>query len=386
MQKTLPRIPLHERIADDLRGKLKALPVGSKVPKESDLAAQYGVSVPTLRIAMTILVQEGLVDRKHGSGTYIAAKSVAPGQGSAEAGRVVGVTVAQEAFADPCSREFVLRMLDLLLSGLDEQGIAYRLFPALDARGMFSPACLRFVNSAEAAGVVFTSSLPERILSAARERGIPCFGLGNNQSLAVSTGINYGNMVRTALEFFQRRGRSRPALLAWNPDDRRMPGVDCGDPHSIYQMFKRQADEDGCVTRGRWLCTDLHPTNRAAGWSGLREIWSAASQKPDALLVTDSKLMPGVFEAIRDLRIRVPEDLLVLTHSNMPQEAKYPSQIARLEYQIADWAEPLLEGVRRALKGEKLEPMDIEVPGSLVEFEDVEEDEQVRGPLDSTLA
>lgn len=375
------RTPLHERIANDLRGKLAELPVGTKVPKESELAARYDVSVPTLRIAMTILVREGLVNRKHGSGTYVAKPLVAT-PGGAAAGRVVGLSVAQDALADPCSREFVLRILDALLNGLEEQGITYRLFPARESADMFSPDCLQFVRSPEAAGIIFTSSLPERILSAARERGIPCFGLGANQNLTVSTGIKYAEMVRASLAFFRLRGRNRPALLAWNPDDTRLLGMNGEEIQLISRIFKSQAKAGDFIARDRWICTDLHPSNRAAGWSGLREIWSATSQKPDALLVSDSKLLPGVLEAIRDLRIRVPEDLLILSHSNMPEDTCFPPQIARMEYQIADWAEPLLDGVRRAFGGQVLEPLEVEVPGRLIEPEVAEEELRLRPFLD----
>lgn len=65
---------LVERVAAALReqitsGKLKA---GSRFVNEVDLARRLEISRPTLREAIRILAREGLVDIKHGVGTFVA--------------------------------------------------------------------------------------------------------------------------------------------------------------------------------------------------------------------------------------------------------------------------------------------------------------------------
>jgi GntR family transcriptional regulator len=45
---------------------------GDQLPSEADLAAQLGISRPTLREALLNLEQEGRVVRKHGVGTFVA--------------------------------------------------------------------------------------------------------------------------------------------------------------------------------------------------------------------------------------------------------------------------------------------------------------------------
>lgn len=49
------------------------LPLGSRLPTESDLAVHYGVSKPTVREAMRSLDSMGLIEVRHGSGTYVRA-------------------------------------------------------------------------------------------------------------------------------------------------------------------------------------------------------------------------------------------------------------------------------------------------------------------------
>jgi GntR family transcriptional regulator len=45
---------------------------GEQLPSEADLAAQLGISRPTLREALLNLEQDGMIVRKHGVGTFIA--------------------------------------------------------------------------------------------------------------------------------------------------------------------------------------------------------------------------------------------------------------------------------------------------------------------------
>lgn len=63
----------YERIADDIRHQIAdgVLSAGNRLPAESALAPQYKVSVPTIRQALDVLQAEGLIERRHGSGTFV---------------------------------------------------------------------------------------------------------------------------------------------------------------------------------------------------------------------------------------------------------------------------------------------------------------------------
>jgi GntR family transcriptional regulator len=67
--------PLPELVAASLRQAVVAgqLEPGQRLPSEPDLAGQLGVSRATLRHALSILEQEGLLVRQHGLGTFVSA-------------------------------------------------------------------------------------------------------------------------------------------------------------------------------------------------------------------------------------------------------------------------------------------------------------------------
>jgi GntR family transcriptional regulator len=67
-------ITIHDEIREAIEGGRWA--AGDKIPAERDLAEQFGVSRMTLRQAVMLLVDEGVLERRVGSGTFVAESKV----------------------------------------------------------------------------------------------------------------------------------------------------------------------------------------------------------------------------------------------------------------------------------------------------------------------
>ena len=70
-------IALYYQIEENIRQRIESgeWPKGAKLPSEPELTAQFGVSRATVRQAISNLVSSGLLIRKQGSGTFVAAPS-----------------------------------------------------------------------------------------------------------------------------------------------------------------------------------------------------------------------------------------------------------------------------------------------------------------------
>ena len=71
-------IPRYVQIRKSLRKAIveKSLYPGEKLPAEDELAAQYGVSRMTVRQGILDLIDEGVIYRRHGVGTFVAQPQV----------------------------------------------------------------------------------------------------------------------------------------------------------------------------------------------------------------------------------------------------------------------------------------------------------------------
>jgi GntR family transcriptional regulator len=78
--------PLYDQAIEALRKfiDLGAYKQGDKLPGESELARQLGISRPTLREALGNLEAFGLIERRHGVGTFVAAPAQGPIRGGLE--------------------------------------------------------------------------------------------------------------------------------------------------------------------------------------------------------------------------------------------------------------------------------------------------------------
>ena len=67
-------IQIHNRIKKDIEAGVWS--VGDRIPSERELALEFNVSRMTLRQAVQTLVEEGILERQVGAGTFVARKKV----------------------------------------------------------------------------------------------------------------------------------------------------------------------------------------------------------------------------------------------------------------------------------------------------------------------
>lgn len=72
------RVSRYQRIADALRGRIASgeLGAGARLASQRALAREFGVTLMTLRHALELLEREGLIARRHGLGTFVAAPPI----------------------------------------------------------------------------------------------------------------------------------------------------------------------------------------------------------------------------------------------------------------------------------------------------------------------
>lgn len=73
--------PLYRQLADDLRSRIRdeEFTVGSPIPTEAQLSREYRASRITVRHALDLLEQEGLLHREQGRGSFVRARAIAIG-------------------------------------------------------------------------------------------------------------------------------------------------------------------------------------------------------------------------------------------------------------------------------------------------------------------
>ena len=72
------QLPVYIQIHDQIKSEIEQgiWKIGDRLPSERELAVKFNVSRMTLRQAIQNLADEGILERKIGSGTYVAIEKV----------------------------------------------------------------------------------------------------------------------------------------------------------------------------------------------------------------------------------------------------------------------------------------------------------------------
>jgi len=157
------RQPKYLRIYTELRDRVSSgrWPAGHPLPAQRELAAEFGVSVMTLRQALQLLADDGLIGTRHGSGTFVAQRYASDvghlrsfatdlaGQGAEISTRLLAagiVTAPQDVDARLGGPGDVLRLRRLRLAGGQPLIVQTSYLPAeltrADGPGADSPSTL----------------------------------------------------------------------------------------------------------------------------------------------------------------------------------------------------------------------------------------------------
>jgi len=85
----------HKQVEAEIRQLAQTLPIGARLPAERSMATSYGCNFLTVRRALKELVDDGIVVRRIGSGTFVARHSTGSGDDVRRAANRIGVLVCQ---------------------------------------------------------------------------------------------------------------------------------------------------------------------------------------------------------------------------------------------------------------------------------------------------
>jgi len=324
------RRPVHLKIASTLEREIRRSKPGCRLPSEAALARRFAVSTLTLREALARLERDGLVERRHGSGTYVADPA---------AGRYVAVALGVSVAEAAGSGFFLLasKRVEHLLRG---RGYNTRLF-LVDQRvmdGKPSSGAAELADEIRRGHVLGVASVASpgsaEWIDAGRDIGLPMAGDGSSFGNRVF--VDYSEMLRHALRRLVSEGRRMIGVLAWGITD-----------SEIERVFS----EEGARHRPALVRRCEHPTLPGAGYRAFCGLWSTADRKPDGLIVCDELLFNTAAMAVMELDIRVPEDLAIVTHANRGLAHFSPFPVTRMEYDAGDFAACLVELLVALMEG-----------------------------------
>jgi GntR family transcriptional regulator of arabinose operon len=351
--------PKYMQIAAQLRAEIRkgAYRETGKLPTENELAEACGANRQTVRRALSLLTEEGLIDRRQGSGSYL--RSAASRRGS---------TVA------------------ILTTSINDY-----IFPAIlqDAQGVFEKSgystmlfcthnqvnqereILKKILSGTVCGLLVEgtkTALPNPNLDLYRkleQLGVPIVFLhGCYAALPTSVCISDDNFRGGYLltEYLLRKGHTKIAGI-FKSDD--IQG------HERYAGFLTAFRDAGLPlpdTQIAWFTTEEKGRLlKSGGPSAMADFFSPVLEGCDAVVCYNDEIAFALIGFLRERGVRVPEDVAVVSFDNSSYSEFCSVRITSLAHGSKHIGRIAAESLLRLLRGEHVASQS--VPWTLMEKE-----------------
>lgn len=349
---------------------------GARLPTMKELSIELGVSIMTLNRALSELEAQGMVLRRQGSGTYVAAAAGQTG---------IGVIYDRDVFA-PGASPFPSMLLHELGARLGQGDNQISLFLTRNQNGSTAGQHGQATDTGTAAENHGVAPLPADLSDALeRRRLVGLLFVGESQPAVlqqlVATGLplvalSYAPIARHRVRLdhaataaigareLARQGCRRIGL--WIP-----AGVGLGPApgrHSFEELeaFAGALKEAGRPYNPDWvwglesLSSEIPPeplqNNHRQGYAAACQLFGAkAGSQPDGLVILDDMMARGALVALNELGIPLGTKLRLASHTNRGSQVLfgYQQTMTLLEFDPGEVAAALLNTLHSLMAGRR---------------------------------
>jgi DNA-binding LacI/PurR family transcriptional regulator len=315
------------------------LEAGARIPAERKLAELCGVSRTTVRLAMESLVHQGYVEKHAGSGIFVAFQPTR---------RRVGCMLPA---LNPYGRyQWHVLLAQSILREVRSRGyedVVYLMDSAED-----------YAHLERDIGRGWIDGLLSVSLLEPMSHSLPVVYV-NLKTDGFCVSIDYPRMVRQGVEFLAARGRRKIALFTYESR-----GEDAGQTEQTFrgrteQAFRQILRECDLPFREEWVVEvenlrDKGRREEEGGKQALLRLWQSR-QRPDAILFIDDWHGLGGMQALMELGVEVPDQVMIATHVNQGYDLPFPCPTAKLQIDPRELARNMVDLLQEIWDG-KIEP------------------------------
>jgi DNA-binding LacI/PurR family transcriptional regulator len=289
----------------------------ARLPGDEDLAIELGVSQSTVGNALSNLASEGLVERRQRRGTFIVPEAA------------MGVIVAMgrmESLSSPLGY-YYREIMDQTIKQVGAAGFRVKLGIGSGATPDEFADSIHLFDSATARNVMgVISTMPMGPLEARLENmGIPAVTVVTHRPVGrYSVVLDYRSLCHQGIHALEQAGIDDYIVVLLAPRNVSERERDASD---VLQWI-RERDSGFAAERLYPVCWSR---DRDAARDWLARTWRTPAW-PRAFFFLDDVVCENALDAMRELGIRVPEDVAVVTEGSVGRRWTTPIELASIEF------------------------------------------------------
>ena len=315
-------------VKNSLREMLRGMAVNTKIPGEFELCERFGVSRSTIRDAIGLLTSEGLLEKRHGVGTFSCEPAIR--------NKTVLAVIPSTTYLSPALSPFwfnIQFMLEGFSTRAAQEGVSTSityLHPDQQPVEVGVSTLLRFKTDAYIFPDLGGNGPLIRHLV---EHGCTCIirePVCSNLTHSVYALLRDG--VRNAVSHLIRSGRRRIAIFGSNPGDHYT--------HERFLGYSQALEEAGLSVDSRYVRScdgfsrDAEQETRKMLSEGVR---------PDAIFGGTDLRCFGIIKALQDKGVKIPDDVAVVGVDNMPDDQQQEPTLSSVDFPLFQMGEVMFD-------------------------------------------
>lgn len=357
---------LYKKVYQDLKERIQNSEYlrDALLPSEREIGENYQVDRTTVRKALQLLVDDGLVEKRAGKGTVvvwrpqeIAPPVQAPSRPPKKDGPIAFLLPKGDNHSSRITQPFYAQLF--YRAEKECQKLGYTLiYSTLDESDNFD----ELVQSHGFSGIFFVSNVAHRHLDRALELGIPAILINSYYSRMTSILSDNFSGTYEACSYLIERGHTSIGILSGN---------------SAYTTSKERYR--GCVSALREAglslkseyCLGGTSWEFEAGLAAMEQMLANSSSYPTAFVAFNDRLALGAIQAIHQAGLRVPQDISIIGYDNSDQ-AKYSlPRITTVEIHVSLMAQTGARMLFQQIEDYQVLPVKVLTPVRLIEQDSV---------------
>ena len=328
---------------------------GYRIPVIAELIKHYGVSSTTVLRAIKDLITEGYLITIQGNGTFVAKPKP---KNTASQSRNIGLVITDMV---KTTHPVLAKLISSVSLFAKKYNYNIVLIPERIDR-LFGPHSAKLEQDLEDeyyAGLLLISPLKLEDFSRLFEINIPFVNITNEyfDERIYSVSTDHYNNTHLEVNYCARKGCKNILYIAGPPS---MNGY-----RMIFSAYRTCMLECGLNFNEANLRTTDYSENQA--YDIVMDRFSKPSNHPDAIIAYDNVLAGGIYRALKELDVKVKEDVLLVQGNELFTDPTMRSIVSYLDLQHDKTHRQATEMIIKLIQGEEIPEKTVYIYSTLVE-------------------
>tara|TARA_R100000027_G_scaffold37442_1_gene27545 strand:+ start:27545 stop:28675 length:1131 start_codon:yes stop_codon:yes gene_type:complete len=324
-----PRKPLYQLLASTLEERIESgvISTGETLPSERELCLEFNLSRQTVRNAIALLSEKGILDSRAGTGHFVRDSQSGNNNGRTQSNRntrQIGVICPPKIYLEEPTKWSTMIALKGYLS---QFGYSVALSVSnKDQKAGFFPCYQNWLDDGDIQGYIAIST-PPALQKRLFDSGYPSLSLGYvwDDIDLPSIALDFQSVYREVLAHVHSLGHESILVTLQNGDS--------AFTRNVLLGIQDGAIESGIGSNHLKVCRHSDTAYDLVG--GIRTALRS-SQAPTSLILQDDEHLPAVMRFLEMEGVQVPSDLhITIVQITNPVGFNYSDQIAFFDFNFA---------------------------------------------------